>query len=43
MTEICDTCKLKKIGDRCLTRWCVDRHESVDYVFGDACGPAYEP
>lgn len=32
--ETCPTCGLEKIGDRCLTRWCDDRHASVDRVFG---------
>ncbi|RZH67916.1 hypothetical protein ELS17_00090 [Natrinema altunense] len=31
----CDTCGLEKIGGRCLTRWCDDRHPIVDAVFGD--------
>ncbi|WP_455448220.1 hypothetical protein [Natrinema thermotolerans] len=32
--EICDACGLEKIGGRCLTRWCPDRHASVDAVLG---------
>lgn len=32
---VCDTCGLEKIGGRCLTLWCEDRHESVDRVLGD--------
>ncbi|MFC4247237.1 hypothetical protein ACFOZ7_09545 [Natribaculum luteum] len=30
MVDVCETCGLEKIGGRCLTRWCDDRHESVD-------------
>ena len=30
----CDSCGLAKIGGKCLTRWCDDRHSSVDEVFG---------
>lgn len=32
--EVCETCGVEKIGNRCLTRWCEDRHESVDQVLG---------
>ena len=33
-TDVCDSCGLERIGGRCLTRWCEERHESVDRVFG---------
>lgn len=33
-SERCSTCGVEKIGGRCLTRWCEDRHPSVDDVFG---------
>ncbi|ELY77143.1 hypothetical protein [Natrinema gari] len=42
--EICDACGLEKIGGRCLTRWCPDRHSSVDDVLGsDTTGSESKP
>ncbi|MFC6716252.1 hypothetical protein ACFQGT_07895 [Natrialbaceae archaeon GCM10025810] len=35
---VCESCGLEKIGGKCLTRWCDDRHPIVDEVLGELSG-----